>query len=703
MKTLTERQFEILSFLINKEKPVSAKNLAKKFGVSTRTVRYDLDDIEYFLKGSTVKLQKRNKVGIWIDSPKEAKKMFLLEAPREEKTLWKVVSKEDRKKGIIETLLKCEGYTTISELSNILEVSYSTVRKDLNEADKWFEQREIKIIRKKKHGICISGNESNVRKAISEVLEYRNLEDAEFKIFDEWLFSDVSINVLYNYINKVSKELKVIYSDEFSTKLLIHIGICIKRLRQGKKINVKKEDIDVLKDTKEFIAVKKYIPDIEMYLGFRVPIGEIWYITTHVICTKIIETYRDKNNASLYTKEELEITQRYISKISDALSLNLRKDNILIKNLLMHIKPTLNRLKYKMPIENPILEEIKRCYPKIFGLVKKISNEISEEKGIIINDDEIGFIVMHICASVERVQKNMNKKKFRILVVCGGSIGTSKLLSSRLNSEFEELEISYEIPVSQISSYINGNIDFLISTVPIDEVLIKPVITVSPLLPEEDIVRIKSLMKVLRGEKIKTENQTVDEIMFIINQFCNVENTHELKNALEKSFDEKSNYYKNIEEQKLLTEMIDLKRIEVKVKCSDKYEAIRKVGSMLLKEGYIEEPYIDAMIKLCEELNSYIVIAPKVAMPHAKPESGAKKTGFSIIALKEPIVFGHKKNDPVSLVIGFSAINNTGHIKAMRELLSMLCEKETIEKVINSTSKEELYKNIQQFEKVYLQ
>lgn len=158
-----------------------------------------------------------------------------------------------------------------------------------------------------------------------------------------------------------------------------------------------------------------------------------------------------------------------------------------------------------------------------------------------------------------------------------------------------------------------------------------------------------------------------------------------------------------MEDQKLLTELMDLKRIKVHVECNDKEQAINMVGNMLLEQGYIEETYINAMIKLCKDLNSYIVVAPGVAMPHARPADGAKKTGFSIITLKKPLVFGHKKNDPVCLVIGFSAINNYEHIRAMQELMNMVTGKEIMRKIINSATEEELFRNIQRFEKVYIE
>ena len=106
------------------------------------------------------------------------------------------------------------------------------------------------------------------------------------------------------------------------------------------------------------------------------------------------------------------------------------------------------------------------------------------------------------------------------------------------------------------------------------------------------------------------------------------------------------------------------------------------------------------MQELSEELNAYIVLIPKVAMPHARPEDGALKTGFSIVTLKDPVCFGNKKNDPVYLVIGLSAVDNIIHLKTMKQLSRLLCDDDMVNNIIKSQSCEELYKYIEDFEKI---
>lgn len=72
------------------------------------------------------------------------------------------------------------------------------------------------------------------------------------------------------------------------------------------------------------------------------------------------------------------------------------------------------------------------------------------------------------------------------------------------------------------------------------------------------------------------------------------------------------------------------------------------------------------------EFGPYIVIAPGVAMPHARPEAGVLKPGVSIITLAEARAFGNETNDPVDFVIAFAAVNKNAHIKTLQRIVGLL-------------------------------
>jgi len=135
----------------------------------------------------------------------------------------------------------------------------------------------------------------------------------------------------------------------------------------------------------------------------------------------------------------------------------------------------------------------------------------------------------------------------------------------------------------------------------------------------------------------------------------------------------------------------------VKASISDWKDAIRKSGELLVRAGAAEPKYIDAMIKFCEEHQAYIVIAPGIAIPHARPEDGMKKVGFSLITLEKPVKFGNPVNDPVDLVIALGAPDNKSHIKALAQLAEMLANEKILKGLRNAKTKKEVLKIVNPF------
>ena len=114
--------------------------------------------------------------------------------------------------------------------------------------------------------------------------------------------------------------------------------------------------------------------------------------------------------------------------------------------------------------------------------------------------------------------------------------------------------------------------------------------------------------------------------------------------------------------------------IALQVRVADWRQAVRAGGELLVKAGKCEVRYVDAMIKAVEEMGPYMVLAPGLALAHARPEDGVKQVGMSIITLATPVEFGSESNDPVKLVISFGGVDNKSHIGMLQELAEFLME-----------------------------
>ena len=133
--------------------------------------------------------------------------------------------------------------------------------------------------------------------------------------------------------------------------------------------------------------------------------------------------------------------------------------------------------------------------------------------------------------------------------------------------------------------------------------------------------------------------------------------------------------------------------IAIGVEASDWIEAVKFAGKLLLEGGKITSRYIDAMVNTTKELGPYSVIVPGVAIPHARPEDGALDIGFSIVILKKPVKF-NSPNDPVYIIIGFSAIDKKIHIAALQQLAKLLSKSNFVDRLKNARDPEEVKKLI---------
>lgn len=140
-----------------------------------------------------------------------------------------------------------------------------------------------------------------------------------------------------------------------------------------------------------------------------------------------------------------------------------------------------------------------------------------------------------------------------------------------------------------------------------------------------------------------------------------------------------------------LRELVPPERIALEVEVSDWREAIRVAGRLLLRTGVIDESYINAMLRVAEELNQYIVIAPGIAMPHARPEDGALGTALSLVTLKKPINFGNPDHDPVRLVVALVAMDKSIHLRAIRTLAHLFMSEDLVRGLMQAKTKEDVY------------
>jgi mannitol PTS system EIIA component len=137
----------------------------------------------------------------------------------------------------------------------------------------------------------------------------------------------------------------------------------------------------------------------------------------------------------------------------------------------------------------------------------------------------------------------------------------------------------------------------------------------------------------------------------------------------------------------LKTEVLCEKNIILDVESESKENAIKRVGRLLVENGYVEEGYIEGMLKRNEDISTYI--GNGIAIPHGLNEyvKYIKESGIVIAQYPNGVDFGD--GDTAYLVFGIAGKNND-HIEILSKIAITCQDEKNVEKIIKSKDKKEI-------------
>jgi ascorbate PTS system EIIA or EIIAB component len=123
---------------------------------------------------------------------------------------------------------------------------------------------------------------------------------------------------------------------------------------------------------------------------------------------------------------------------------------------------------------------------------------------------------------------------------------------------------------------------------------------------------------------------------------------------------------------------------------SDWRAAVRLAGEALARSGSAKPGYSDEMIRMIEEHGPYVVIAPGLALAHARPGPQVLVNGLAIVTLATPVVFGHPHNDPVRVILGLAIATSDDHLAVIAELANIFNDSTAIDDLAAATTAAEV-------------
>ncbi|MBA9028656.1 BglG family transcription antiterminator [Peribacillus huizhouensis] len=636
MLSLTKRQKSILQFLAESSEPVTAKWIAKEMGISDRTVRNEIKQLQLNSCGMlSIHIESIRGKGYQLkvlNSELLSKKSSLLSEENNESTTY--MEQEDRVRYIVTRLLLAQDFIKFETLEEEIFVSRSTLQQDLKLVREITNKYKLKIMNRPHYGTKVEGDEHMKRSCLSNLILRKSwditLKGDPFQLVESVFFEKIK-EVLIKKVN----DHHINISDVELGNLTIHIAIACKRIQEGFIIDPLGVHIGNEHAIEKMVSME-IIKEVEFITGLTFPKSEIDYIIVHLLGTKLL-TKEELTNFGEFD-EVNNLVNCMMEKLRTEFNWDFYNDLEFIKGITLHLRPAMNRLRYGLNMRNPLLNQTKKKFPSAFEGAVVASKCIEDYLNKETDENEIAYIALHIGAALERLKEKQKQAK-RVLIVCATGMGSARLLFYHLQNVFKsDIQIVGTINYYNLASYNLSGIDFIISTIPIKEKLGIPVLVVNTFLEEEDITNIK--------KKLVSSKSNIKDYLHPSRIFIHQE--------------------------------LDTKEYTIRFLCNELY-----------KQGLVSKDYVELVLE--RENLATTCFGNLVAIPHPiKPITN--KTFWTVCTLKSPIQWDEQKMVQFVCLLNIEE-GGSDNLNQMYQLLINIIEhKSTVQKLIKSSSKEEIVK-----------
>ena len=501
---LDSRQASIARVLLDGQGVVSVDELATGLQLTDRMVRYSLPSIEAYLAEHGLQIVKRRGVGVWVEGDRTLRGS--VRAQLDASPGPAVLDPADRQSRVLLALLEAAPEAVRSEaLEARLGVSRPTVRRDVRVAESWLEQHRLHLRRLPGVGLSVRGSEVDVRAALLALVLERVPTNALLASSDGSggaLFDSGSAGLaayaieldLPSFGSVLGAELRDV--DERDPTMLtatVSLAILARRVRGDHPARLVRGRLRSLLDHPVSEDARRIALAIRRRLGIALPPAEVAAITESLL--GFVEL---ADPGAAPQAEIRRLVDRLVETAGERLHPSLATDELLRANLAEHVRRLHVRLRYGLPVSNPLQHEVRKRYPDVYDVAADILRSLGPLDGAVIPTEEIGFLTMYLAGSLERLRL---RPKVKVTVVCPAGMATVWILVSRLLAEFPQLEVEKVVSKTAFEQEPDSvTSDFIISTVPLDAVPGQvPSLVVTPLLSEGDVRRLARLLGMPAG------------------------------------------------------------------------------------------------------------------------------------------------------------------------------------------------------------
>ena len=639
---------EILNCLVDGD-VVSTQKIALTIGISEKSVRNKIYDINEYLKENDMGIiQKKPRVGMWLECD-EDQRQRLQSILMNRNT---VSLKDDDKERISEVLkifFKLRPYETVTtqKLTEELFLSAPTVLKVIRECEKWLEPYKIQIINEKNRGYRLECRENEFRVGFKDfIMEDFNIDKIKSNI--EYFFYNIDTKLIQKSIIETENEWNYRFTDESFYEIFIYCCIAYQRKEIQSPIVNDNGEIQILQKYNEYpftVAIFKKLQD-KFHIMFSNE--EVLFLAIQMMCSKFIgisAVDETVEQVKKYDNRLIEFVDLSLHVIGNILDVDLSKDKKLKESLIIHLRPTIFRIRHGLSQTNSLIHFIKTEYKNVFRATMSISIMFEEYYGMQLTEDEVGYIVLYVQSALERMSH-----QYQVLLIVDSSRGHAQLLSERIKKVIPEISKISILSTHDFKLYGDKRADVIVSTRELDSK--DPRIIVIPnLLSDVGIISLR--------EKIEqiSRNQNLDSTSFSPECYP----------------------------------LLDPDLIFVHQDFKSRKELLKFMSETMAKRGYVTSNFFNTVME--REQATTTAIGNMISITHGA-QSEVIESKVSIAILDHPIAWNDDEVDVVFL-LGFKMITpeEIRRIQCFyKQYISIIEREENIKKIKTLNSNIDLYK-----------
>lgn len=485
MERMKERE---LCRLLEGGQVLTAKDLAAALSVSEKTVRNAIPGINEGLAGGGAQIVSRPGAGFHLDitdpeaytAKKEADNIQTGRLPETQK---------ERVAFLMAYLMFRKDYVKMEELCDFLYVSQTTLSHDLKLMEGILSSYHLAIERRPNYGLRITGEEFHIRHLLCDYYVRRrslNIEPPNVHL-------DHNLEKIAALVRELMIHYRVSLSELYFENFVDYTYAATERMKADFYIERSPEGLPEIAENE-----KAFVEDLLQQLceknGIPVRQEEKDYLLLY-LAGKRAAGAMGENDSNFVIKGQVdELTVKILGQLQQDFHIPLLKNFDLRMALNQHLEPFDIRIRYGIPLENPVLSTIRSQYPLAMQLAMEASGILKEHYGKEISIDETGYLAMVLELGVAAAE--LPRDKSNVLLVCNTGMSTSRLLHYKFKERFSDyIEHIYVCDRVGLFTFDFSTVDYIFTTTPITVSVPVPIVEVGEFLESEDVERVLSVFK----------------------------------------------------------------------------------------------------------------------------------------------------------------------------------------------------------------